>query len=116
MVKIYSSGEVTVINRNQNVPELLPPIVPFQLRWFNLIIHNLQLLVLHYQFFLLKHIPLGNTSYYAKYNAWREGDNFLDWIGAEESQGTYSNQQAEGSPMVWTSNQASKLGYQPLNT
>merc|ERR550534_1990852 len=35
MVKIYSSGEVTVINRNQNVPELLPPIVPFQLRIFH---------------------------------------------------------------------------------
>ena len=67
-------------------------------------------------FLFLKDVSLGNTNHYEKYNAWREGDTSLDWFGAETSQGTYKNQKAEGTPMAWTSNQHSNVGYQPLNT
>lgn len=58
---------------------------------------------------------LGTTSHYDKYNAWRAGDNRLDWYGAEPSQGNYQGTQAQGTPTVWTSNQSGSPGYQSDN-
>lgn len=59
---------------------------------------------------------LGESQAYAKYNAWREGDNSLDWNGAEKSQGSYMNQPAQGTPLAWTTNSPSSPSYQSLNT
>ena len=67
-------------------------------------------------FFYLKDVSLGDSIHYEKYNAWRKGDNYLDWFGAEENQGIFQNQQAQGTPMAWTSNNPSRAGYQSLNT
>ena len=65
---------------------------------------------------LLKDISLGTTKNFDKYNAWREGDAYLDWFGNEAGQGTYKNIKAEGTPMARTSNKTSNVGYHPLNT
>lgn len=60
----------------------------------------------------------------SKFNGWKSGDDFLDWYGAESDQGTYMGTGAEGTPLVWTTNDASYsakvstdgYGYTPLNT
>ncbi|XP_052766593.1 alpha-amylase-like [Mya arenaria] len=59
---------------------------------------------------------LGTSAHYTKYNAWSNGDNFLDWYGAEAGQGTYHGQVAEGTPAVWTTNVAGQAGHSDLNT
>lgn len=56
------------------------------------------------------------NQYFQKYNAWRLGDDFLDWYGAEQGQGTFLGNVAEGSPGIWTSNNPADPGYQPINT
>lgn len=58
---------------------------------------------------------LGDSDHYAMYDAWRRGDTALDWFGAEKNQGLYFSQSPQGTPMVWTSNNPSNLGYQVLN-
>lgn len=65
---------------------------------------------------LSKDVSLGDSIHYAPYDAWRKGDFFLDWYGAEMTQGMYMNQSAEGTPMVWTTNDTTMQGYQILNT
>eukprot|EP00057_Strongylocentrotus_purpuratus_P027650 XP_011682124.1 PREDICTED: alpha-amylase 4N isoform X1 [Strongylocentrotus purpuratus] len=45
----------------------------------------------------------------SKFNDWKSGDDFLDWYGAESDQGKNQGQSAEGTPLVWTTNDA---GYQ----
>ncbi|XP_047486576.1 alpha-amylase-like [Penaeus chinensis] len=59
---------------------------------------------------------LGASSHYNKYNAWRQGDNRLDWMGAEQGQGSYNGQAASGTPLAWTSSNPGSPGYQELNT
>ncbi|CAL4159318.1 unnamed protein product, partial [Meganyctiphanes norvegica] len=58
---------------------------------------------------------LGSGSNYEKYDAWRVGDEHLDWFGVEESQGTFNGVPASGTPMAWTTNNPSSPGYQELN-
>ena len=58
---------------------------------------------------------LGATVHYDKYNAWRVGDTKLDWYGVQVGQGSYSGQVASGTPLAWTSNDATQPGYQSLN-
>ncbi|KAK8385559.1 hypothetical protein O3P69_016383 [Scylla paramamosain] len=58
---------------------------------------------------------LGSSANYAKYNAWREEDHYMDWFGAESDQGQYQGIPASGSPMAWTTNQPGFDGYQDLN-
>ncbi|PIK42765.1 putative alpha-amylase 4N isoform X2 [Apostichopus japonicus] len=61
---------------------------------------------------------IGGTN--SKFNGWKSGDDFLDWYGAESDQ----SQTAEGTPLVWTTNQAGYsakvdsdgYGYTSLNT
>ncbi|XP_077867624.1 alpha-amylase-like [Saccoglossus kowalevskii] len=36
-----------------------------------------------------------------KYNSWKTNE-YLDWYGAESNQGEYNGVPADGSPMVWT--------------
>ncbi|XP_022105424.1 uncharacterized protein LOC110987206 [Acanthaster planci] len=68
----------------------------------------------------ITHITTGNN---AQYNAWKTGDNFLDWYGVEDGQNTYNNVSAEGTPLIWTTNNSSNTanvatdgyGYTPLN-
>ncbi|CAH1798950.1 unnamed protein product [Owenia fusiformis] len=63
----------------------------------------------------MSHNSLGTSSHYDKINAWRVGDNYLDWHGAESGQGTYNGQTADGTPAAWTSSSSGSSGYQPLN-
>ncbi|CAH1784331.1 unnamed protein product [Owenia fusiformis] len=58
---------------------------------------------------------IGATSHYDKYNAWRVGDEHLDWYGRETDQGTFNGIQAEGTPAAWTSDSQASSGYNPLN-
>lgn len=39
-----------------------------------------------------------------KFKAWKVGDNYLDWYGAENGQGSFGGTAASGTPMVWTTN------------
>ncbi|XP_071485033.1 alpha-amylase-like [Diadema antillarum] len=60
----------------------------------------------------------------AKFNAWKSGDDYLDWYGAENDQSSYSGVSPAGTPLVWTNNDPSYgalvstegYGYTPLNT
>ncbi|KAK3879151.1 hypothetical protein Pcinc_016259 [Petrolisthes cinctipes] len=61
------------------------------------------------------HQSLGTTPNYDKYDAWRVGDDFLDWFGAESGQGYYQGIPASGTPMAWTTNRQGVDGYQQLN-
>lgn len=58
---------------------------------------------------------LGTTPNYVKYDAWRQGDDYLDWFGAEAGQGYYQGIPASGTPMAWTTNTPGVDGYQELN-
>ncbi|XP_071800339.1 alpha-amylase-like [Asterias amurensis] len=68
----------------------------------------------------IHHHPQGDNPYFT---AWQTGDNYLDWYGAEEGQGTHDDVQAGGTPMIWTTNNPSNgaevsvngYGYTPLN-
>ncbi|CAG2253198.1 AMY [Mytilus edulis] len=64
----------------------------------------------------IKSHDLGSSDHFAKYNAWRQGDSYLDWYGAEPGQGDYHGQTPQGTPAVWTTNQPGKPGYNELNT
>lgn len=64
---------------------------------------------------VVDHASLGSGSHYEKYDAWKSGDNFLDWYGAETNQGSWQSQPAEGTPTVWTTNEQGNDGYQPDN-
>ncbi|KAK6172969.1 hypothetical protein SNE40_016515 [Patella caerulea] len=63
----------------------------------------------------INHPDLGSSTFFSKYNAWKVGDNFLDFYGGEAGQASFGNQPAEGSPAVWTSSVAGDAGYNPLN-
>ena len=45
------------------------------------------------------------------------GDNYLDFFGTEPTQGSFGTDQAYGTPLVWTTNDAADTQgrYQPLN-
>ena len=62
------------------------------------------------------HNTIGTNLHYEGYNAWKEGDNFLDWRGGEVGQGSYLGQTPSGTPTVWTSDQGGNPGYNVLNT
>ena len=51
-----------------------------------------------------------------EYDSWRVGDNFLDWYGKEQGQGSYHGEQADGTPAVWTTNDQSSPYHSALNT
>ena len=56
------------------------------------------------------------SAHYDGYNSWAVGDNYLDWHGAENGQGSYNGKQADGSPLAWTTNSpTSDPGYNSLN-
>ncbi|XP_071504329.1 alpha-amylase B-like [Diadema antillarum] len=67
------------------------------------------------------HLIEGSSN--EKFSYWSINDRYLDWYGAEDEQGTYNGQAANGSPMVWTTNDANYFatvdthgyGYTPLN-
>ena len=64
---------------------------------------------------------IGGTN--EKFNAWKKGDNYLDWYGAESGQGSFSGTAPAGTPLVWTTNDSNYpytvakdgFGYTPLN-
>ncbi|XP_033100290.1 alpha-amylase 4N-like [Anneissia japonica] len=64
---------------------------------------------------------VGGTN--SKYNAWKTGDNYLDWYGTESGQGSYNGQAPDGTPLIWTTNNAGSsekvdsdgVGYTSLN-
>ncbi|TKR75722.1 hypothetical protein L596_016974 [Steinernema carpocapsae] len=57
-----------------------------------------------------------NVSFiFAEYLSWREQDQFLDFEGAEQSQGTHDGVQAKGTPMVYTTDDPNAPEYHPLN-
>ncbi|XP_052722542.1 alpha-amylase-like [Crassostrea angulata] len=62
----------------------------------------------------IRHSP--EPTYSPAVNAWKVGDNYLDWYGAEPGQGSYGGSQATGSPALWTTNQKGVAEYSPLNT
>ncbi|XP_012937880.2 alpha-amylase [Aplysia californica] len=64
----------------------------------------------------IKHLADGTTNHYAGVNAWKKGDNYLDWESAEVGQGTYKGRQAEGTPAFWSTNRPNQSGYNALNT
>ena len=65
----------------------------------------------------IKSHDLGTGVHYEAYNAWRKGDDFLDWLGPESHQGTFQGNKAHGSPAVWTTNDpGDQQRYNPLNT
>ena len=57
---------------------------------------------------------LGTSSNFFAYNEWAVGDDHLDWYGAEVGQGTSGGASPLGTPMAWTTNDASNAGYHPL--
>ena len=48
---------------------------------------------------------LGESDHYAKHNAWRIGDDYLDWFGSEPHQGNFGSTPSSGTPAVWTTNE-----------
>jgi len=58
---------------------------------------------------------VGSGDGFAAYNAYKNGDQKLDWYGAENNQGTYHGQQAEGTAMMWTTNDKENQLYNAFN-
>ncbi|KAK3099826.1 hypothetical protein FSP39_010394 [Pinctada imbricata] len=58
---------------------------------------------------------VGSGKYYEGYNAWKTGDNYLDWYGAESGQSSYYGQIPRGTPAVKTTNQVGQEGYSNMN-
>ncbi|XP_013382660.1 uncharacterized protein LOC106153322 [Lingula anatina] len=66
------------------------------------------------------HIPLRHiwtSRWGSKYSAWSQGDNYLDWYGAEQGQGTLPGATAgspgtpaQGTPMIWTTHERYSRG------
>ncbi|KHJ80130.1 hypothetical protein OESDEN_20203, partial [Oesophagostomum dentatum] len=50
-----------------------------------------------------------------EYPFWSEGDNYLDFEGAEMKQGRFNNRRASGTPTAWTTNNPKEKGYHPSN-
>jgi len=63
----------------------------------------------------IRHGYLGTGAHYEKYNSWRIGSTRLNWYGGQPDQELYYGQPAQGSPAVWTTNDPTHPGYQPLN-
>ncbi|KAK0427998.1 hypothetical protein QR680_010534 [Steinernema hermaphroditum] len=58
-----------------------------------------------------------NVSFiFAEYLSWKENDLYLDFEGAERRQGTHDGLQAQGTPLIYTTNDRTAPEYQPLNT
>ncbi|XP_005089737.2 alpha-amylase [Aplysia californica] len=64
----------------------------------------------------IKHLADGTSNHFAGVNAWKKGDNFLDWYGAESGQGSFHGRKAQGTPAFWSTNDKSNAGYNALNT
>ncbi|XP_013392297.1 uncharacterized protein LOC106160291 [Lingula anatina] len=63
----------------------------------------------------LRHI--WKSRWGSKYSAWSQGDNYLDWYGAEQGQGTLPGATAgspgtpaQGTPMTWTTHERYSRG------
>ncbi|CAL2042372.1 hypothetical protein CAEBREN_19315 [Caenorhabditis brenneri] len=52
---------------------------------------------------------------YAEYLSWSQQDNFLDFEGAEEKQGTHDGAVAFGTPLAYSTNDNTAVEYQPYN-
>uniref|UniRef100_A0A0N4ZJ63 Alpha-amylase n=1 Tax=Parastrongyloides trichosuri TaxID=131310 RepID=A0A0N4ZJ63_PARTI len=65
-------------------------------------------------------IPIVNqfniSFFYNEYLSWSQNDNYLDWHGAELTQGTHDGYVPVGSPLIWTTSTTTEPQYQPLNT
>ncbi|XP_041377188.1 mucin-12-like [Gigantopelta aegis] len=61
----------------------------------------------------IEHSETSNDPAYVK---WSTGDNFLDWYGAESSQGRYTGISASGTPSVITTNRSHSPYWHVLNT
>ncbi|CAL1534472.1 unnamed protein product [Lymnaea stagnalis] len=53
---------------------------------------------------------------YEAANDWNYYDNYLDWTGPEPEQGKWNGVAAEGTPAIWTTDDATSPAYHPLNT
>ncbi|GMT10512.1 hypothetical protein PFISCL1PPCAC_1809 [Pristionchus fissidentatus] len=64
-------------------------------------------------------IPIVHNSttpwMYATYRQWSQGDDYLDFEGEEQRQGTYDGTHAAGTPLAYSTNDAKSVDYQPLN-
>ena len=63
----------------------------------------------------IEYASLGSGTHYEKVNAWSKGSTRLNWYGAQQGQGAYYGQPAQGAPAVWTTNVPGQPGYQPVN-
>ncbi|KAK3600012.1 hypothetical protein CHS0354_012678 [Potamilus streckersoni] len=63
-------------------------------------------------------VPIRHASYnnVESFREWSVNDNYLDWYGAEPSQGKYGGTVAKGTPGLWTTNQRNHASYNDLNT
>jgi len=52
---------------------------------------------------------------YAEYSDWRQNDAFLDFIGAETRQGTHNGMKPDGTPMLWTTDNETSVGFNEMN-
>uniref|UniRef100_A0A915CRB8 alpha-amylase n=1 Tax=Ditylenchus dipsaci TaxID=166011 RepID=A0A915CRB8_9BILA len=57
----------------------------------------------------------SSSNIYSYYQKWKLGDQFLDFVGAEEHQGKIDGISAEGTPMIWTTDDKSQPTYNYLN-
>ncbi|CAL1526033.1 unnamed protein product [Lymnaea stagnalis] len=63
----------------------------------------------------IRHRDLNMTDATPARNAWAEGDNYLDWYGAEVNQGTDNGVVAVGTPGQLTSNNSANQYYNLIN-
>ena len=61
-------------------------------------------------------LSLGNRSYFDKYEAWRDGDEKLEWTDPPASQKKYQGIEALGTPTALTTDVSGDPGYHQLNT
>ncbi|VDL77251.1 unnamed protein product [Nippostrongylus brasiliensis] len=52
---------------------------------------------------------------FAEYLTWSQGDQYLDFEGAEEKQGTHDGYAAFGTPLAYSTNDNTAVEYQPYN-
>ncbi|KAH7729210.1 Protein C50B6.7 [Aphelenchoides avenae] len=61
-------------------------------------------------------VHVTNTSFvFTDYQEWSQSDRFLDFEGAEFTQGTHDGTSAQGTPTVYSTNDAKAPEYQPTN-
>ncbi|GMS81299.1 hypothetical protein PENTCL1PPCAC_3474, partial [Pristionchus entomophagus] len=64
-------------------------------------------------------IPIVHNSttpwMYTTYRQWSQGDEYLDFEGEEERQGTFDGTSASGTPLGYSTNDENSVDYQPLN-